>query len=161
MKRLFSPQEMNGMFEFRDFDYMTDGEIDLRIRSKQPANDKLGFVPAYIYAIHLHDGQEIIGEINLRIGYNRGLYYGGHIGYAIKKEYRGHHYAAKACNLVKRVAKAHGMTELIITCNPDNIPSIKTCERIAAEFLELVDLPEDNDMYQEGERQKNRYKLSL
>lgn len=149
------------MFEFKDFDYISDGEIDLRINKKQPANDKIGFVPAYIYNIFLHGGNEIIGVINVRIGNNEGIYYGGHIGYSINKEYRGNHYASKACNLIKRVAEAHGMKEVFITCNPDNIPSRKTCEHIGATLVEIVDLPEHNDMYKEGERQKCRYRLSL
>lgn len=28
------------MFEFKDFDYLTDGEIDLKIEEKTPANEK-------------------------------------------------------------------------------------------------------------------------
>jgi predicted acetyltransferase len=149
------------MFEFMDFDYLTDGEIDLRIHEKIPANTEKGFVPAYSYNIFLHGGDGIIGYINIRIGNNENIYYGGHIGYFIKEEYRGHNYAAKACNLIKRVAKVHGMNEVFITCNPDNIPSRKTCEKIGAILTEIVDLPEYNDMYQAGERQKCRYKLTL
>lgn len=40
-----------------------------------------------------------MGYCDLRIGYNDNLYYGGHIGYGINEEYRGHHYDAKACEL--------------------------------------------------------------
>ena len=149
------------MFEFKDFDFLTDDEIELRIFEKRPANEERKFVPAYIYNIYLAGGNEVIGEIDLRIGNNEGLFYGGHIGYAINKTYRGHYHAAKACELVKTVAKAHGMDELFITCNPDNIPSRKTCERIGAILTEIVDLPEDNDMYLEGERQKCKYQLIL
>lgn len=149
------------MFEFKDFDFLTDGEIDLRILKKQPVNEERGFVPAYIYVINLHGKSETIGEINLRIGNNEGVFYGGHIGYAIVKEYRGNNYAAKACNLLKQVARAHEMNELFITCNPNNIPSQRTCEKLGATLFEVVDLPEYNDMYQEGERQKCRYKLVL
>lgn len=32
------------MFEFKDFDYLTDGEIDLRIEQKLPANEEKGYV---------------------------------------------------------------------------------------------------------------------
>lgn len=81
------------MFEFKNFDYLTDGEID-----------------------NSDDG---IGAIDIRIGNNENLYYGGHIGYMIKESYRGNSYASKACKMVKDVAVAHGMSRFIITCNPD------------------------------------------
>lgn len=72
-----------------------------------------------------------------------------------------HHYAAKACIILKSLARKHGMDKLIITCNPDNTASIKTCEAAGAELRCIVDLPENNDMYQEGERQKCIYELIL
>jgi len=53
------------------------------------------------------------------------------------------------------------MTEFWITCNPDNAASRRTCELAGAVLVEIVDLPEDIDMYQEGERQKCRYRLEL
>jgi tagatose 1,6-diphosphate aldolase len=53
------------------------------------------------------------------------------------------------------------MPELWITCNPENIASRRTCEAAGADFVEIVDLPSDIDMYQEGERQKCRYRLKL
>ena len=52
------------------------------------------------------------------------------------------------------------MTELWITCNPDNLASRRTCELAGAEFMGIVDLPPDSDMYLEGERQKCRYLLA-
>lgn len=42
------------MFKFKDFDYLTDGEIDLKIVEKRPANEEKEFVPTYIYKITLH-----------------------------------------------------------------------------------------------------------
>ncbi|HEY8364570.1 MAG TPA: hypothetical protein VIK84_03275 [Haloplasmataceae bacterium] len=45
------------MFEFHDFNYLTDGEIDLIIDEKVPANDKKGYVPAYKYFITLHNSK--------------------------------------------------------------------------------------------------------
>ena len=46
---------------------------------------KRGYVPAYKYRITLHDSDYTIGAIDIRIGYNKNLYYGGHIGYRIEK----------------------------------------------------------------------------
>lgn len=145
------------MFKFKDFDYLTDGEIDLKIVEKRPADEEKEFVPTYIYKITLHGQDESIGKIDIRIGYNENLYYGGHIGYGIDKTYRGNSYASKACKIIMKIAIAHGMDRLIITCNPDNIASRRTCEKAGLALKEIVDLPEHNDMYQEGERQKCIY----
>ena len=159
------------MFQFKEFDYLTDLEIDLKITNKTSANLEKGYVPAYRYKITLHDQDQSIGEIDIRIDAmenvtfnelkDENLYYGGHIGYEIYEKYRGKHYAAKACHLIKNVALAHRMNKLIITCNPDNYASRKTCERAGLSLLEIVDLPPSNEMYQEGDRQKCRYEWIL
>lgn len=66
------------MFKFKkELDYLTDGEIDLKIVDKTPANEEKGYVPVYRYRITLHDSDESIGDIDIRIGYNENLYYGG------------------------------------------------------------------------------------
>ncbi len=117
------------MSEFKELDLLTDGEIDLRIEEKIPPDEKKGYVPVYRYRITLHDSENSIGIIVIRIGYNENLYYGGNIGYFINEEYRGNNYALKACKIIKDVAVAHGMNKIIITCNPDNISSRKTCEK--------------------------------
>ncbi|PUB11431.1 GNAT family N-acetyltransferase [Paenisporosarcina sp. OV554] len=150
-----------GNFKFFPFDIIKGEEIDLIIEQKIPENKVKGFVPTYCYAINLTGTKLTIGTIDLRIGNNTLTYYGGHIGYGIDKKHRGHHYAAKACKLLGKVALAHGMDELIITCNPENIASQKTCIRIGAELIEIVDLPTDTDMYLEGERQKCIYKWRI
>lgn len=59
------------------------------------------------------------------------------------------------------LARRHGFNELWITSNPENIASRRTCEIAGAELAEIVDLPPRIDMYQEGERQKCRYRLTL
>ncbi|WP_313181662.1 GNAT family N-acetyltransferase [Lacrimispora sp.] len=149
------------MFEFQDFDYLTDGEIDLKIEEKAPSNEEKGYVPVYKYRITLHKSDDDIGSIDIRIGNNENLYYGGHIGYMIKESYRGNSYASKACKIIKNVAVAHGMNRLIITCNPDNLPSRKTCEKAGLKLKEIVNLPPYNEMYERGERQKCIYEWIL
>ncbi|GKX66428.1 GNAT family N-acetyltransferase [Inconstantimicrobium mannanitabidum] len=149
------------MFEFKDFNYLTDGEIDLKIEEKAPSNEEKDYVPAYKYKITLHNSEDNIGTIDIRIGYNENLYYGGHIGYRIEENYRGHSYASKACKIIKDVAIAHGMNTLIITCNPDNFQSRKTCEKVGLKLKEIVDLPPYNEMYENGERQKCIYEWIL
>ena len=144
-----------------NFDYLTNEEIDLIIEVKVPQCETKGYVPAYKYQVKLHNGDASIGRIDLRIGYNKNTYYGGNIGYEIEEAYRGNHYAEKACRLIKQVALAHEMDKIIITCNPHNTASRKTCENVGARLVEIVQLPSDNEMYQLGHRQKCRYEWIL
>ncbi|OQB47869.1 MAG: hypothetical protein BWY02_01960 [bacterium ADurb.Bin157] len=39
------------------------------------------------------------------------------------------------------------MDHIIITCDPDNIASSKTCKLAGGKFLEIAPIPEDNEMY--------------
>ena len=87
--------------------------------------------------------------------------YGGHIGYDVSEEHRGKRYAARSCSLLLPLAKRHDLNPLWITSNPDNLPSRRTCEIIGARLIEIVDLPKETDLYQEGDRQKCRYRLDL
>ena len=141
-------------FEFFDFNVIKGDEIDLHLIKTVPGNKDKKWVPAYHFNISLSGSSEPIGKIDIRIGYNDNLYYGGHIGYAVNEKYRGNHYAAKAALLLRKVATAHKMEKLIITCNPDNIASRKTCEYIGAKLIKMVDVPKENDMYRRGEKQK-------
>lgn len=149
------------MFEFKKIDRIAGKEIDLVLNELRTADTSKGYLPSYVFDISPHGKEEKAGLINLRIGYNPNIHYGGNIGYGVFEEYRGHHYAAKACLLLKDLARHHGMDNLIITCDPDNIPSRKTCEYIGAELLEIVELPEWTEMYKMGKKVKCRYRFSL
>ncbi len=131
--------------------------IDLLLERENPADEEKGYVPSYDYAMVLQGTNTKIGGICLRIGDNENIYYGGHIGYGVDEAHRGQSFAAKACRLLGPLARAHGVRELVITCNPENTASRRTCENLGARLVNEVDLPEDNEMYLEGERRKCRY----
>ncbi len=150
--------------DFRWFESgeLVDDVLILSLAEKSPADLFKGYVPAYKLEMRLVGRPEKIGNIDLRVGDTERLrMYGGHLAYGVNPDFRGHHYAARACRLLLPLARQHGMTELWITCNPDNVASRRTCELAGAIFVEIVDLPEDIDMYQEGERQKCRYRIDL
>ena len=136
---------------FFDSDDLTDGEIRLEVKELSPARPEKNWFPAYHYRICLTDGTPV-GDCDLRLGHNENIYYGGHIGYNVDEPYRGHHYAAKAVQLLKKQARKHGMGFVIITCNEHNAASARSCELAGCRYIETVDLPEYNDMYQEGQR---------
>lgn len=146
---------------FYNTDFLRNDEIYLKLISTREANPQMQFVPAYVFNICNSQTGEVMGFIDLRIGYNENVYYGGNIGYTVNERFRGNHYAGKACLLLFELAKLHGMTLLIITCNPENIASRRTCEYIGCEFDKIVDLPPHNDMYKDGERRKCIYRINI
>ena len=145
---------------FYDTEDLRDGEIMLQLERTAEGNPEKNWVPAYYFGICLPDGTRI-GQCDLRIGHNDRLYIGGNIGYGIDEAYRGHRYAAKACRLLFRQARKHGMDYVIITCDPDNTASARTCELAGGQYLETADIPEDHDMYERGFRQVLVYRFNL
>lgn len=145
---------------FLDTAFLQNDEIGLVLEKTADGNEEKGWVPAYHFAICNHEGTKM-GVCDLRIGHNDNLYYGGNIGYRIYEEYRGHHYAGKACLLLFELAKKHRLEYVIITCNPDNYASRKTCEYAGGELLEIAEVPEDNDMRERGETEKCIFKFIL
>lgn len=148
--------------EFGDFDVLTDGEIDLILKEKYDGDFAKGFLPEYKFLIILHGTKTIIGHIHLRIGdTEKTTKYIGHIGYGIDEQYRGHRFAAKACIILKRVLQWHSINKVILTCNPDNGASRRTCELIGAQLIEIIDIPPESDAYLPNETQKCRYEWAL
>jgi tagatose 1,6-diphosphate aldolase len=50
---------------------------------------------------------------------------------------------------------------LWITCNPDNTASRRTLDRLGAEFVEIVSVPDDYPLIAGTLRQKCRYRLEI
>lgn len=145
---------------FLETAFLKNDEIQLVLERTVNGDEEKNWVPAYHFSIRDIDGTRI-GICDLRVGYNDNLYYGGHIGYTVFPEYRGHHYAGKACLLLFQLARKHNMEYLYITCNPDNYASKKTCEYAEGKLLEIVELPEGNDMRDNGEFEKCIYRFAL
>lgn len=145
---------------FFDTSFLKNDEIQLMLEKTVGEDIEKNWKPGYHFAICNMNGQKI-GKCDFRIGYNEQLYYGGNIGYQIDEAYRGNHYAAKACLLLFELAKMHNMNYLIITCNPDNYASRKTCEYAGGQLLEIAELPLYNNMRLEGATEKCIYKFSL
>lgn len=144
--------------ELKDYEVLSDGEIDIIIFKKSSGDVLKGRSPEYKFQILLHDTDTVIGHINLRLGNSeKVINYIGHIGYGIEEQYRGNKFAAKACKIVKEVIKDHSMNKVIITCNPDNYASRKICKTIGAKLIEIVDIPKTSDAYSANETQKCRY----
>lgn len=150
------------MFKFYNPGQLVDDDLELVLVEKYLGDRHPSDVPAYRFNLIGQESDQAIGRINLRIGNTHDIVmYNGHIGYAVNAEHRGHRFAARACRLLFPLARRHGLKILWITCDPANSASRRTCEIVGGTLVEIVDLPEDSEMYQEGERQKCRYRIEL
>ena len=145
---------------FYDVSDLKDEEIFLKLTRTCDAQPEKRWLPAYYFEICLLDGTPI-GFCDLRIGHNDKTYIGGNIGYGVDEACRGNRYAAKACRLIFKQARKHGMEHLFITCVPENAASARTCEIAGGKLLEIADIPEDNEMYAEGKRQVKVYRFEI
>ena len=138
---------------------LVDDDLELVLERFVPADPTMDRVPVYHFRMqHLASGQKI-GGIVLRVGSTPHLVrYAGQLGYGVEPEFRGHHYAARACVLLLPLARLHGLDPVWITCDPTNLASRRSCELAGAVLDGIVDVPRDTDMYREGERQKCLYR---
>ena len=121
----------------------SDGVIDLIPLHFSPPDSSMGFGREQIWRIALHNSRGEIGQISYRNGESRCIYYFGHIGYHIDPPYRGNHFARRACLLLRHEILAGGKTSIVITCDPDNSPSRRTCIRLGCFYEGTVSVPED------------------
>ncbi len=137
-----------------------DDIIVLKLVFKSKTKDDPKWLPSFVYDIIRISDNKAIGRCDLRIGMNPYMYYMGNIGYVIYPPYRGKRYATRATLLLFEIAK-HYMQECIVTCNPENIASIKTCEYSGCEFVEEIEVPDDHELIRQHEYFKRIYKKTL
>ncbi len=126
------------MFFFRPQPAFTDGVIDLIQIRDWFADEEMRFGEEFTWRIALHGKRAEIGRINLRLGESPCVYCFGHIGYHIDPPYRGHHYARRACQLIAPVIRRYGKESVVITCDPDNTATRKTCEGLGCELERII-----------------------
>lgn len=137
-----------------------DGELTLALTECQPAESSIFGVPSYLFEMRHADTGAYMGRIRLRPGWNEEtIRYAGQVGYAVEQAYWGHHYAERACRLILPLARRLGLSELWITCQPDNIASRRTLDRLGAQFVEVVNVPDSYPLDAGAIRQKACYRL--
>lgn len=98
-----------------------------------------GYVPDTTYVIENNDG-EYVGILKFRHELNDFLRNGsGHVGFGIRKEYRGRGYATKALELIKNIAREKGIDELYLSCNKTNHASRKVQMKCGAYLYKTTD----------------------
>lgn len=151
-----------------DFPYiepgeLTDGVISLALkRYTEDVDAAKQHVPYYEFDVIDVCSGEVAGGLVLRAGYNPHIdNCAGNVGYGIDEKFRGMRYAARAAALVAMFASELGMPYLIITTRPDNEASARTAVIAGYSYLGQAAVPEDDEMYAEGERMMSVFKLKL
>ncbi len=104
-----------------------------------------GHVPGAMLAAVV-DGV-LVGRASVRFELNEYLAaYGGHIGYAVIAEYRRRGYATAILRQALRLASAHGVSPVLLTCDDANVGSATVIERCGGE-LESVGPDENGVMF--------------
>ena len=126
----------------RNKQVITDGVIDLLPCFEGFPDEDMGFGDVYDYLIVPHGKRREAGRISLRLGESPCVYYFGHIGYHVDPPYRGNHYARRACTLLMPMIRQAGKRSVVITCDPDNFASRRTCEGLGCELERIVEVPQ-------------------
>ncbi|MFH0929672.1 MAG: GNAT family N-acetyltransferase [Candidatus Moraniibacteriota bacterium] len=115
---------------------LIDGDLELRFKEKRKTMILRSCVQEYVFELHLADTNQKIGAIKLRPKLISELReYGGHIEYEVAKKFRGNNYAARSCILLFPLMRKFKINPIIITCDPANIVSIKTIEKIGGKLI--------------------------
>ncbi len=83
------------------------------------------------------EGDKYIGNINYRPNLNEKLKFkGGNIGYSIRPSERGKGYASFMLTKILEKARADKIPAVILTCDDDNLASMKVIEKAGGERIE-------------------------
>jgi predicted acetyltransferase len=93
-------------------------------------------------------GPTIVGRVSVRHYLNAFLeQVGGHIGYVVVPEHRRRGYATAILRQSLQIAREQlGLTRVLVTCDGDNIGSIRTIEKNGGVFESSVSGPGDKPM---------------
>ena len=130
------------------------GYVDLMNERSKGRDVAEGFVRADEFWI-LDDG-EVVGSLGVRHVLNDALKkLGGHIGYATHPAHRGRGVAVFALNRGLSVLKHLGVEEALITCQAENVASIRVIEKCGGRRIE------DSEFPGRPELTRRRYVVSL
>jgi predicted acetyltransferase len=92
------------------------------------ANIPPGHVPStFLFAF---SGPRIVGRVSIRHELNDFLLrIGGHIGYTVVPEFRRRGYATEMLRQSLAIAQRFGLTRVLVTCDDNNVGSMRTIEK--------------------------------
>jgi predicted acetyltransferase len=124
----------------------------LEVLAEQERGENLppNHVPAtFLFAFA---GTRIVGRVSIRHALTPFLErFGGHIGYVVVPEHRRQGYATAILRQSLQIARQKlGLRHVLVTCDADNVGSIKTIEKNGGVLESVVTVPD-------GDKPKRRY----
>jgi predicted acetyltransferase len=87
-------------------------------------------------------GTRIVGRVSIRHSLNDLLRQaGGHIGYVVVPEFRRQGYATMMLRQSIQIARGLGIGRILVTCDDDNIGSIRTIEKNGGVLDDIIFVP--------------------
>jgi predicted acetyltransferase len=84
----------------------------------------------------------IVGRVSIRHSLNDQLrQVGGHIGYVVVPEFRRRGYATMMLRQAIQIARGLGIDRILVTCDDDNIGSIRTIEKNGGVLDSIIVVP--------------------
>jgi predicted acetyltransferase len=149
-------------FKFLDPGILVDRELELVLMRTTQPNPAKDWVACYDFEMRPTGSLAKVGRVSFRAQPHPLLdLYRGQIGYGVDLGHRGRHFAERSVRLLFPFIRRHGFSEIWITCNPDNSASRRTLERLGGTMVEIVTLPETEEMYSKGDRTKCRFRIGL
>jgi len=106
-----------------------------RLTQKEETKPNPDWVTADTYMLVNQGENRILGMINFRHELSANLAErGGHIGYSVRPNERQKGYAKLMLSLCLDFCKNRGLERVLVTCNDDNIGSIRTIEHCGGVF---------------------------
>jgi predicted acetyltransferase len=139
---------------------MHSGPISLAFIKKVTVKPGGELVPFYHFEI-IDTVETVVGHINFKVGNTNHIRQCvGHIGYEILPEHQGNSYSYFACNAIRPFVQKF-YNKVILTCDPENTPSIKIIEKLNGKFLNEVIIPKHDPSYKGKFSKKRRYEWML
>jgi predicted acetyltransferase len=115
------------------------GRLEQRARGEN-------LLPGHVASTFLFafDGPRIVGRVTIRHALNEFLLrVGGHIGYVVVPEFRRRGYATAILRQALEIARRElGLTRVLVTCDEDNVGSIRTIEKNGGVLENVVTGPD-------------------
>lgn len=138
---------LDGFTFLLDFDRVGSyaGYLELLERQRRGEDDHPGRVPATFLVAEV-DGV-LVGRLSIRHELNDHLRReGGHLGYGVRPEFRRRGYATQMLQLgLERLADL-GVTTALVTCDDDNVGSIRVIEGCGGRHVDTVTNDEGTPM---------------
>lgn len=122
----------------KDIDENSYGDwLQTKVDVANGINMPEGFIPCTTYWVMLDN--KIIGLANIKHYLNDHLRKkGGHLGLSIAKDYRRKGYGLATTKLlIEKARDEFGIDDILLTNEPDNIPSRRMCEKLGAELVDI------------------------